>query len=109
MLLVKFLGGELIGINVISTEVPKSFKLYQNYPNPFNPVTTIRFDIQKESFVKLKIYDILGRELGILVNENLKIGTYEAVFETSKLSSGVYFYELAADNFKEVRKMILVK
>ncbi|MCI0449682.1 MAG: SBBP repeat-containing protein [Chlorobi bacterium] len=109
MFLAKFLGGELIGINVISTEVPQSFKLYQNYPNPFNPVTTIKFDIQKASFVKLKIYDILGREVAVLVNENLKIGTYEAVFVTMTLASGLYFYELTANDFKEVKKMILVK
>jgi len=109
MLLVKFLGGELIGLNVISTEVPRSFMLYQNYPNPFNPVTTIKFDVQQEAFVKLKIYDILGREVAVLVNENLRVGTYEAVFGTTKLASGLYFYELTAEDYKEVKKMILLK
>jgi hypothetical protein len=109
MLLIKFLGGDLIGLNVISTQVPKGFNLYQNYPNPFNPTTTIKFDIQKQAFVKLRIYDILGKEIGVLVNENLRVGTYEAVFGTSMLASGVYFYELTAGDYRDTKKMILVK
>lgn len=108
-LVVKFLGGDIIGINVISTETPKSFNLYQNYPNPFNPVTKIKFDIQKAGSVKLKVFDILGREVAVLVNENLKTGSYEAVFGSNLLASGVYFYELSTTDFKEVKKMVLLK
>ncbi len=98
-----------IKVNMISTEVPKNFMLYQNYPNPFNPTTTIKFDITKASLVKLRIFDILGREVVVLVNQNLKVGSYEATFSSAKLASGLYFYELSADDYKEVKKMILVK
>ncbi len=101
-------------VNIISTEIPNSFALYQNYPNPFNPITKIRFDIpsnvkRETSNVKLMIYDVLGREIAVLVNERLKPGTYEVEWDASNYPSGVYLYKLSTDNFKESKKMVLLK
>src|SRR5690606_19678322 len=100
---------ELVGIQNISSEIPDGFSLQQNYPNPFNPSTKIKFAIPNSSFVKLAVYDMLGREVSSLVNEQLQPGTYEYEFEASGLISGVYFYKISTDNFSEVRKMILIK
>lgn len=110
MLTEKFLLGELsIGINIISTEVPQGFKLYQNYPNPFNPSTKIKFDVRKSANVKITVYDVTGRQVGVIVNEVLRTGTYEMSLTANNLASGLYFYELVAEDYKEVKKMILVK
>ena len=91
----------------------KDFVLYQNYPNPFNPSTTLSFVISHQSFVSLKVYDILGNEIATLVNEEKQPGTYEVEFSTESsikhLSSGTYFYRLKAGNFIETKKMILLK
>ncbi len=89
--------------------VPSSFNLSQNYPNPFNPSTTIKFSVPKSSFVTLKVYDVLGKEVAQLVNENLNAGTYNYNFDAAKLTSGVYFYRIQSDNFTETKKMILTK
>jgi hypothetical protein len=99
----------LIGIHAVSNEVPESFKLYQNYPNPFNPVTKIRFDINKLSFVKITVYDALGKEAAVPVNEDLAAGKYEFVFDPAGLASGVYYYRIEADKFASVKKMVLLK
>jgi PKD repeat protein len=110
---VKVLGA--VGINVISSSVLGEFKLFQNYPNPFNPVTKIRFDIAKKedriqnSEVKLKIYDITGREIITLVNEQLKPGTYEVGWDASQYTSGVYFYRLTAGEFTDTKRMLMIK
>ncbi len=98
-----------IGITNISTEVPDNFVLYQNYPNPFNPSTKIRFDIPKSSIVKLIVYDMIGREVSVLLNEKIKPGSYEYQWDGSDLTSGVYFYKLQAEGFVQVKKMILIK
>ena len=98
-----------IGITTISTEIPKDFSLSQNYPNPFNPSTNIRYDLPKNGFVKLVVFDELGREIETLVNEKQTAGTYEATFNASVYPSGVYFYTLTTDNFNETKKMILIK
>jgi photosystem II stability/assembly factor-like uncharacterized protein len=98
-----------IGIKPISHEVPQSFVLYQNFPNPFNPMSKIKYDIAKQGKVKLVIFDALGREVEILVNENLKPGSYEIKWEASNFPSGVYFYKLTAGDYSETRKMILLK
>ncbi len=100
---------QLVGITPISSEIPNKFSLSQNYPNPFNPVTNIHFAIPKSSFVKLIVYDMLGREVESLVNENLNAGTYNAEWNASNFSSGVYFYRLQTDRYTETKKMILVK
>jgi len=102
-------GTNPIGIKPISSEVPNSFKLVQNYPNPFNPSTKINFALPKPDFVKLVVYDILGREVATLVNESLKPGTYEVEWNASNFSSGVYFYRLETDGYIETKKMIVVK
>ena len=98
-----------IGIQNISGEIPGEFSLLQNYPNPFNPATKIRFSIPKSSNVKLVVYDMLGREAALLVNEQLSPGTYEYEFNASELTSGTYFYRLQSEDFSEIKKMILVK
>ncbi len=96
------------GINNISS-IASSFKLHQNYPNPFNPSTSIRFSLQKSGFVSLKIYDMNGKEVTVLINNNLSQGEYIFDFNAKELSSGMYFYTLKAGNFTETKKMMLVK
>ncbi len=98
-----------VSVNQISTEVPSKYSLSQNYPNPFNPTTNIKFAISKTGFVSLKIYDISGREVSSLVNENLTVGTYSYSFDASKLSSGIYFYTMRSNDFQETKKMMLIK
>jgi len=102
-------GGEFIGINQISSEIPKSYYLQQNYPNPFNPVTNIKFDLPKKSNVKITIFDIIGKEISVLVNEELNSGTFEVNWDASNFPSGVYFYKIETEEFSESKKMILVK
>ncbi len=99
----------VIGIEPVSTEIPSAFKLYSNYPNPFNPVTKIKFDIAKQTNAKLSVYDMLGRIVKVLVNEDLSAGIYEINFEGSSLSSGVYFYKLETGYFADTKKMLMVK
>jgi hypothetical protein len=101
--------GGLIGIPPISTEVPREFMLYQNYPNPFNPTTNIRFALPKAAFVKLAVYDMLGREVQTLVNENLSPATYEIKWDASQHSSGIYFYRIQTGDYTDVKKMSLIK
>ena len=88
---------------------PTQFSLQQNYPNPFNPATTIGFTIAEQTFVKLTVYDLLGREVATLINEEKSPGDYTIEFDAAKLSSGIYFYRLEAGNFKETRRMILMQ
>ncbi len=85
------------------------FSLIKTIPNPFNPSTTIKFSIPKQSYVKLKIYDILGKKIAALVNEEKASGIYEANLNPANLSSGVYFYRLQAGNFVETKKMVLLR
>ena len=98
-----------IGIQQIGTEIPGSFKLSQNFPNPFNPATTIRFSVPKNSFVSLKVYDLAGKEISNLVNGTLTAGNYEADFDGSGLTSGVYFYTLKTNGFTDTKRMTLIK
>jgi hypothetical protein len=100
---------QTVGIENISTEIPQAYSLYQNYPNPFNPSTNIKFDLPKSGFVKLAVYDALGREVRVLVSENLKAGTYNYNFNASSFASGVYFYRISAEEFSSVKKMLLIK
>ena len=109
------------GIKKLSNIVPEKYCLYQNYPNPFNPSTKIMFDLPKNSFVKLTVFDILGKEVVTLVNERLNAGSYEIDWETnqnvsSTLSSGIYFYSIAVQSdkiktgdFYKTKKMLLLK
>ncbi len=102
-------GGELVPIKEIQSEVPQSYSLSQNYPNPFNPTTHFRIRIAEYGLVKLTVYDVLGKEIQVIVNQQLSPGTYEVGFDGSDLSSGVYFYTLSANVFAESRKMVLIK
>ena len=99
----------LTGVQNISTEIPQNFKLEQNYPNPFNPTTNIRYNLARNGFVKIVVFDALGREIETLVNEKQMAGTYEAKFNASQYSSGVYFYKLITDGFIETKRMVLLK
>jgi hypothetical protein len=96
-------------ITTISTDIPKEFKLFNNYPNPFNPTTDIKYDLPKSGVVSLKVYDINGRLVKELVNQMQIAGSYRARFEASNLSSGIYFYQLTAGEFKAQNKMLLIK
>ena len=105
----------MAGISQINTEIPEDFKLYQNYPNPFNPETKIRFEIPggnnsyNQDIVKLTVFDLLGREVALLVNSKLQPGTYEYTFDGSKLSSGIYLYTLKKQSVSYTKKMLLIK
>ncbi len=106
--------GGVVGINSITTEIPKSFCLHQNYPNPFNPVTKIKFSIpvlngKEHQIVTLKIYDILGREISTLVNRKLNAGTFEILFDGSLISSGIYLCVLQSGIFKQTIRMVVLK
>jgi hypothetical protein len=101
-------GENLIGLrNPSSTAL--EYKLEQNYPNPFNPNTKIQFSIPRDEFVSLIVFDILGREVKELTAREMKAGLYEIDFDSSSLSSGIYFYTLKAGNFTGTKKMVLVK
>jgi hypothetical protein len=92
-----------------NNEIPEGFSLSQNYPNPFNPVTNIKFSIPKAGLVTLKVYDITGKEVASLVNQNMNAGSYTFDFDASYLSSGAYFYRINTDGFTDVKKMMLIK
>ncbi len=98
-----------VGITPINSIV-KSFELKQNYPNPFNPTTNINFSIPKNQNVSLKVYDMMGKEVANLVNnERLNAGEYKADFNASALSSGIYYYTLRTEDFTSTKSMVLVK
>jgi hypothetical protein len=93
---------------------PDNFVLYQNYPNPFNPTTSIQYTIGSRQFVTLKVYDVLGNEVSVLVNEEKSAGEYEIEFNSysaggNNIASGIYFYQLQTDNFIQTKKMILIQ
>lgn len=88
---------------------PETFELKQNYPNPFNPSTKIVFNLPKAIDVRLTIYNVLGQEVGTLVNEKLAAGKYDITFEARDLAAGLYFYRIQAGSFIETMKMLLVK
>ncbi len=91
------------------SSLPKEFVLTQNYPNPFNPTTIIKYDIPGFSFITLKVYDVLGKEIATLVNDEKPAGSYEVEFSAIGLPSGIYFYKLQAGSFVETKKMVLMK
>jgi hypothetical protein len=115
------LSNFVIGIRNVSLNIPENFKLYQNYPNPFNPYTKIKFAVpvtvtSQTSNIRIDVFDVLGRQVELLVNDHLKPGTYEIDFNGSKYSSGVYFYRLTVQNekmqtplYSQTLKMILLK
>jgi hypothetical protein len=98
----------LTGVNT-ENELPTVFKLYNNYPNPFNPATTIKYDIPSNTYVKISVYDILGKLVSTLVNKDMQAGRYEATWDATNFASGTYIYKLETKNFTDVKKMILIK
>jgi hypothetical protein len=103
--------GNPIGINPVSSNLPDKYSLFQNYPNPFNPSTKIKFSIPafNQGAVRLIVYDVLGREISTLVNQNMKPGEYEVNWNSSNIPSGVYFYRLVTRDFTSTKKMMLIK
>jgi hypothetical protein len=99
----------MVGVKQISSEIPSNFSLFQNYPNPFNPKSNIKFQIAKSDFVKLIVYDVLGREVSKLVNEHLNPGVYQVEWDGTNYPSGVYLYKLITADFTETKKMVLLK
>ena len=94
---------------LITNEVPTEFKIYQNYPNPFNPTTSIRYDIAESGIVKVKVYDISGKEVADLVNGELEPGRYETSFDAASFASGVYFCRIETKDFTNTIRMLLIK
>jgi len=105
----RLLSEVVTSVELTDDQIPKDFTLKQNYPNPFNPTTKIEYSIPSESFVELKVYDVLGNEVASLVNEQQQAGVYRADFNASELSSGVYFYKLQTESFIDTKKMILLR
>jgi len=97
------------GIEPVANNIPDVFSLSQNYPNPFNPTTTMRIQIPKDNDVTLKVYDMLGKEVSVLVNEFMKAGTYDITFNATNLASGTYFYRMTSGNFNDIKKMVVLK
>ncbi len=98
-----------VSVQNISSVLSDKYKLSQNFPNPFNPTTKINFELPKSSFVTLKVYNSLGKEVAELVNEKLSAGVYQTTFDASAFSSGIYFYKIQTDEFVQTKKMMLVK
>jgi hypothetical protein len=91
------------------TDQPKTFTLYQNYPNPFNPSTTLKFELKAAQYVRLKVYNLLGREVANLLEGNQSIGVHEVRFDAGSLPSGAYFYALETPTGRTMRQMLLLK
>jgi hypothetical protein len=102
-------GEILLEINQISNEIPSGFALEQNFPNPFNPSTVIQFAIPKKQNLKISVFNSLGQEINVLVNEVKDAGKYQYIFNGKNLSSGIYFYRLETKDFSETKRMVLVK
>lgn len=99
-----------VGIEPVSSELPTSYALTQNYPNPFNPATTFNFSLPSSAVVSIKIYDIAGREVDIIANSvTMSAGTYSVNYSAERLSSGIYFYRITANEYNETKKMVLTK
>lgn len=98
-----------VPVENITTAIPRIYSLSQNFPNPFNPETNIKFVIPKSEFVTIKVYDIVGKEVKELVNQNMTAGEYKVGFDGTGVESGVYFYKINAGEFTQTRKMILIK
>jgi uncharacterized Zn ribbon protein len=100
---------DVTGISASKPDVPTGFSLSQNYPNPFNPSTSISFNLPSRSFVSLKIFDLLGREVATMVSEEMLAGSYSKQWNAANLSSGIYFYRLQAGSFIETKKLVLLR
>ena len=96
-------------LETLPEDIPSSFSLVQNYPNPFNSQTIIRFDLPKGSHVSLKVFDLLGQQVAVIVDELRPAGSHKVVFDASDLTSGVYFYRLQTGAFVQTRKLLLIR
>ncbi len=105
----KTTNGGLTFTNTTASNLPEKFSLSQNYPNPFNPNTVIKFQVASSKFVKLIIYDVLGREVATLVNQQMQPGSYSVEWNGTNFPSGIYFYKLTAGDFIQSKKMVLIK
>ena len=97
------------GVEEFESSLPTQYALQQNYPNPFNPATTIEYSIPQQSPVTVKIFDLLGREVAVLVNEEKDAGRYSVQWNAAAMPSGIYFYRLQTGQFTEAKRMILMK
>lgn len=107
-----FAGWDMSSVVDVKPEnqnLPAEYSLFQNYPNPFNPVTTIKYHLPERNFVKIKVYDIIGKEVTTLINSMQDAGSHSVLFNASELASGVYFYSIESGNFRQVKKMLLLK
>ncbi|GAB4368258.1 MAG: hypothetical protein Kow0042_09320 [Calditrichia bacterium] len=110
IILVDAISGNVVGLeSVEGNPLPEEYSLYQNYPNPFNPVTTIRYELPVSAHVKLQIFDLLGREVATLVDDNQPAGSYEIRWDAREYPSGLYFYHLVSGQFRETKKMLLIR
>jgi len=98
-----------VAVNNNNENIPNRYELMQNYPNPFNPNTTIKFSMPVDDNVEIKIFDLLGREVGVILNQKMNAGQHEIKFDGSNLSSGIYFYTMKTSRFTDTKKMVLVK
>jgi hypothetical protein len=111
-MLTNFMGEKTTSVPTEAIGIPTVYSLSQNYPNPFNPTTTINYEIPyvgKQNFVSLRVYDMLGREVAILVNEKKNAGSYSVQWAAKRFSSGIYFYALSAGEFRATKKLILIR
>jgi thiol-disulfide isomerase/thioredoxin len=99
----------ITGVEGNITTIPTEYQLYQNYPNPFNPVTIIKYDVPKTAVVKIRIYDLTGKEIATLVNQEKEAGSYEMEWNGTGFASGVYFYKFESKDFSKVMRMVLIK
>jgi len=100
---------DMLTINKDENEIINNYKLFQNYPNPFNPSTNIKFTAEKTGYIRLTVFDLLGREISVITEGMVKPGTYDFLFDAGDLPAGVYFYKLSSGNFSDIRKMIILK
>jgi hypothetical protein len=106
-----------VSVKEVNWKLPNKYELYQNYPNPFNPTTTIEYYLPEQSFLTLKVFDALGREVKTLVNEEQKSGSHKVTFDVSssssndgrRMASGIYIYQLKAGDYIETKKMLLLR
>jgi hypothetical protein len=101
-------------LSLSNTTIPNQFELYQNYPNPFNPITTLRYDLPEQASVKIIIYDMLGRQVRMLINQTQDAGFKSVIWEGTNdfgktVSAGIYLYQIKAKGFVQTRKMVLLK
>jgi hypothetical protein len=99
----------LVEIQSAENELPSVYNLSQNYPNPFNPTTVIKYQLPREDFVSIKVYDQLGREISVLFEGKQQAGYYNLEFDGTNLATGVYFYKISSRDYEMTKKMVLVK